>query len=257
MAMKPSTQYTKSSFVAQIKPVDRTEERLFTILMARASSEDTESASYRKLIDEFVTRYGGNLGRYDLQSFIATFDGPSRAAHCSLDLVGELAGMGVQLTVGIHITVATKARSLSITHETAYLLELMLKHAKPNQVMVTQTIKSLLSGAGLSFILKTTILESGFGEAHSLFAVNDPSRSQISYEGISWPQTPSNNSFLENIIQCINAHLNDPAFGVEMLCREIGISDRHLLRKLNAITNKSPNQLISSVRLHRAKEQRP
>jgi AraC-like DNA-binding protein len=41
---------------------------------------------------------------------------------------------------------------------------------------------------------------------------------------------------------------------VEKLCREIGVSERQLQRKLKAITNKSPNQLITSVRLHRAKE---
>jgi AraC-like DNA-binding protein len=48
--------------------------------------------------------------------------------------------------------------------------------------------------------------------------------------------------------------LGDESFGVEKLCREIGISERQLQRKLKAMTNKSPNQLISSVRLHRAKE---
>ncbi len=39
-----------------------------------------------------------------------------------------------------------------------------------------------------------------------------------------------------------------------MLCKEIGVSERQVQRKLKAITNKSPNQLICSVRLHRAKE---
>lgn len=242
------------SFVTQVKPIDRHEDRLFTIVMARAISSDTVNASYRNLIDAFVTRYRGNLGRYDKDSFIATFDGPSRAAHCSLDLMGELVGMGAQLTVGIHITAATEGRSLSITHETAYLLESMQKQAKPNQVLVTQTVKSLLSGAGLSFTPHTTILESKFGEALSLYFVNDPSRSQASAKGVSRLQLPPNNSFLENILQCINTHLDDPAFSVEMLCREIGISERHLQRKLKAITNKTPIKMIVSVRLHRAKE---
>jgi AraC-like DNA-binding protein len=49
-------------------------------------------------------------------------------------------------------------------------------------------------------------------------------------------------------------HLSNELFGVEMLCTEIGVSERQLQRKLKAITNKSPNQLITSVRLHRAKQ---
>ncbi|MEL6254924.1 MAG: helix-turn-helix transcriptional regulator, partial [Bacteroidota bacterium] len=54
--------------------------------------------------------------------------------------------------------------------------------------------------------------------------------------------------------QCIDKYLSDEMFGVETLCKEVGISERQLQRKLKAITNKSPIQLISSVRLHRAKE---
>jgi AraC-like DNA-binding protein len=55
-------------------------------------------------------------------------------------------------------------------------------------------------------------------------------------------------------LQSIDNNLTSDAFGVEMLCRELGMSERKLQRKLKAITNKSPNQLITSVRLHRAKE---
>jgi pimeloyl-ACP methyl ester carboxylesterase/AraC-like DNA-binding protein len=65
---------------------------------------------------------------------------------------------------------------------------------------------------------------------------------------------PHNDSFLENILRIIDNHLSNELFGVNMLCRELGTSERQLQRKLKAITNKSPNQLISSVRLHRAKE---
>ena len=242
------------SFVAQVRPIDHYEERLFTIVMARAASADTVSASYRELIDDFVRRYRGNMRRYDQYSFIATFDGPSRAAHFSLDLVAELARMGAQLTVGIHITAATEGRSLSISQQTAFLLESMQKQTVPNQVMVTQTVKSLLSGAGLSFVPHSTIFDAKFGESLSLFQVADQSATEIRGEvEVPSPISP-NNSFLENVLQCINAHLEDPSFGVEMLCREIGVSERQLQRKLNAITNKSPNQMISSVRLHRAKE---
>ncbi|MEM9984434.1 MAG: alpha/beta fold hydrolase [Bacteroidota bacterium] len=242
------------SFVGQVRPIDRYEERLFTIVMARAASADTVSASYRELIEGFVRRYRGSMRRYDPYSFIATFDGPSRAAHCSLDLLAELARVGAQLTVGIHITAATEGQSLAISQQTAYLLESMQKQATPNQVLVTQTVKNLLSGAGLSFSAHSTIFDVKFGESLSLFSVSDQSAEEIAGEDELYLASSPNNTFLENVLQCINAHLDDPAFGVEMLCREIGVSERQLQRKLNAITNKSPNQMISSVRLHRAKE---
>lgn len=66
--------------------------------------------------------------------------------------------------------------------------------------------------------------------------------------------TPPEDLFLKNILQVIENHLSNEAFGVEMLCREAGISERQLQRKLKAMIKKSPGQLITSVRLHYAKQ---
>ena len=59
---------------------------------------------------------------------------------------------------------------------------------------------------------------------------------------------------MDNVLQVIESYMDDDMFGVEKLCTEIGVSERQLQRKLKAVTNKSPIQLISSVRLHRAKQ---
>ena len=55
-------------------------------------------------------------------------------------------------------------------------------------------------------------------------------------------------------MQSIENHLADEQYSIQILCREVGASERQLQRKLKSITNKSPNQLVRSVRLHRAKE---
>ena len=66
--------------------------------------------------------------------------------------------------------------------------------------------------------------------------------------------SPKNDSFLENILQSIENNIDNEFYGVDNLCREVGISERQLQRKLKLIANKTPNQMIRSVRLHRAKE---
>lgn len=63
-----------------------------------------------------------------------------------------------------------------------------------------------------------------------------------------------NGFLLESVLQCIDKNLHNSQFSVEIICLEVGLGERQLQRKLKAITNKSPNQLIRSVRLHRAKE---
>lgn len=62
-----------------------------------------------------------------------------------------------------------------------------------------------------------------------------------------------NEFLLKRVLHCIDENLNNGQFSVEMLCQEIGLSERQLQRKLKVITKKSPNQLIRSVRLQRAK----
>ncbi len=65
---------------------------------------------------------------------------------------------------------------------------------------------------------------------------------------------PENDALLENALQIIHTHLSNEYFSVDMLCKELGVSERQLQRKLKASTQKSPNQLISSIRLNLAKE---
>lgn len=62
-----------------------------------------------------------------------------------------------------------------------------------------------------------------------------------------------NDFLLKCVLQCIDENLSNKQFSVEILSLEVGLGERQLQRKLKAITNKSPNQLIRSVRLHRAK----
>ncbi len=49
-------------------------------------------------------------------------------------------------------------------------------------------------------------------------------------------------------------NMSNELFGVDSLCKIIGLSERQLQRKLKRISHKSPNQLISSIRLNTARE---
>jgi AraC-like DNA-binding protein len=55
-------------------------------------------------------------------------------------------------------------------------------------------------------------------------------------------------------MQSIENRLMDDTYNIQRLSLDVGISSRQLQRRIKAITNKSPNQLIRSVRLHKAKE---
>jgi signal transduction histidine kinase/DNA-binding response OmpR family regulator len=61
-------------------------------------------------------------------------------------------------------------------------------------------------------------------------------------------------AFITEIRDIVNEHYSDVEFNLQMLVHKIGMSERHLRRKLKALTGVSPNQFISSFRLEKAKE---
>ncbi|MEO0473877.1 MAG: helix-turn-helix transcriptional regulator, partial [Bacteroidota bacterium] len=241
-------------FIQHTRPIRNYGERLFTFVAARMIPTGTDHVSPKERIGQFVAQYRGNIVQIHDHGFIATFEGPSKAAHCSIALVDALKSLQTQLSVGIHIKEATVDAVLSLNSEIQKFLDAILEWTEPNQILITQSVKNLLSGAGLQFSHHKNIASTGLGDSISLHLVSDPSASHPIAEPAIQSHLLKNDSFLENVLQCIDKHLSEESFGVEMLCKEIGMSERQLQRKLKAITNKSPIQLISSVRLHRAKE---
>jgi len=60
--------------------------------------------------------------------------------------------------------------------------------------------------------------------------------------------------FLFKARQVVEKNLEGVAFGVEQMAEEMGFSRTHLLRKIKALTNISPNEFIRDLRLNKAAE---
>ncbi|MBN2763965.1 MAG: response regulator, partial [Bacteroidales bacterium] len=64
--------------------------------------------------------------------------------------------------------------------------------------------------------------------------------------------TSADERFLSRAMEVIEKRLSDPDFGVDVFGKEVGISHSQLYRKIHALTNLSPVDLIRTVRLKRA-----
>jgi len=241
-------------FVLNTKPQVSHEKQLFTIVAARFIPFKNPSTDNRKFIEQFIANYRGNIVHYNHHTFIATFEGPSKAVHCSVNLLATTQQINAQLAIGVHIKECVIDGPHPINGDARSIVKEIMNQTRPNQVIVTQTIKHLLSGAGLKFTPYKTIFESTSGEATTLLTVQDQLGTNFESDNPNPKQFLKNGSLLEDVLQCIDNHLSNEFFSVEVLCEEIGTSERQLQRKLKLTTNKSPNQLIRSVRLHRAKE---
>lgn len=59
---------------------------------------------------------------------------------------------------------------------------------------------------------------------------------------------------LIDITKVIEQNLSDSEFSIEQLCQEVGLSKRHLHRKLKALSDLTPNHFIRLIRLKRASQ---
>ena len=59
-------------------------------------------------------------------------------------------------------------------------------------------------------------------------------------------------AFLEKVHACIEAHIGDESFSVEVLADEMGLDRSSLYRRIRAILDQSPNDVIWTLRLERA-----
>ncbi len=66
------------------------------------------------------------------------------------------------------------------------------------------------------------------------------------------PVTPEDERFLNHVIQIVDEHIEDSEFHVSRLGNEIGLGRVQLYRKIKALTDSTPNDLIRTLRLKRA-----
>jgi class 3 adenylate cyclase len=82
--------------------------------------------------------------------FFAMFDGPARAVRCAISIGDAVREFGVDVRAGIHTGECEldgpKVRGIAV-HTGARVASL----AGPGEVLVSKTVKDLVSGSGLAF----------------------------------------------------------------------------------------------------------
>jgi pimeloyl-ACP methyl ester carboxylesterase/AraC-like DNA-binding protein len=238
------------SFILSTNPDQQYQTQLYTLVSAMVHP-DAPFKNLKDTIDELLIGYRGKLINNDNDTFIFTFDGPSKAVRFSMKLTEYFSSINADISTAIHIREGSVTEATLISDKTYLFIDYMHQLVGQNQVLITQTVKYLLSGSEFSFKPLTRSPDFNITD-ETLYLVVDGLQLDDSID-ISSPFI-SNDTLLERVLECVEMNLSDELYSVERLCRDVGISERQLQRKLKEVSNKTPNQLISSIRLHRAKE---
>jgi class 3 adenylate cyclase len=103
--------------------------------------------------------------------FLATFDGPARAVRCAVAVREALHGLGLEMRAGVHTgeceLLGEKVAGIAV-HTGARVAGM----AAPGEVLVSATVRDLVSGSGLAFQDRGAHALKGVGERR-IYAVSD------------------------------------------------------------------------------------
>ena len=139
--------------------IDRT---LATVLFADIVDSTGRAAemgdrAWKKLLEQHqrtvhaeIDRWHGENVEFTGDGVMAVFDAPTRALRCAFELVEGARGLDVETRVGIH-TGEVERRETGIAGIAVHVAARLLGHAENSQVVVTKTVRDLVTGTDLAF----------------------------------------------------------------------------------------------------------
>ena len=150
-------------FLTGARPVVDDDRVLATVLFTDIVGS-TEHASrlgdraWRDLLERHDTAVRQELGRFRGREihttgdgFFATFDGPARAVRCALAIRAAVRPLGLEIRTGLH-TGECELRGDDVSGIAVHIGARVAAAANAGEVLVSGTLKDLVTGSGLRFV---------------------------------------------------------------------------------------------------------
>jgi pimeloyl-ACP methyl ester carboxylesterase len=152
---------------------------LFTDIVA--STERAESLGDRRwkalldahddIVRRELTRFRGKEVKSLGDGFLATFDGPARAAHCALSVIEAIRTLGIEIRAGVH-TGEVELEETDVRGVAVHIAARITGQAMAGECLVSGTVKDLVAGADLRFSERGRPHLKGLDKPMDVFAVS-------------------------------------------------------------------------------------
>jgi class 3 adenylate cyclase len=169
-------------FVTGVRPAPEPDRVLATVLFTDIVGSTEQAAAlgdrrWRELLTAHHAAVRRELERFHGREidtagdgFLATFDGPARAIRCAGAAVGAARELGLELRAGVHTgeceLVGEKVAGIAV-----HIGARVAAAAAPGEVLVSGTVKDLVSGSGIEFEDRGEQELKGLAERRHLYAV--------------------------------------------------------------------------------------
>ena len=144
---------------------------------------------HHAIVREALQRWHGVEADTAGDGFYATFDGPARAVRCAIDIAQRVRELGIEVRAGVHTgeceIVDGKCTGIAVS-----IGARVMARAGPSEVLVSQTVKDLVAGSGLTFDDIGERELKGVPDRWHLYRVvgshSNPPRSSGSHQSLCW-----------------------------------------------------------------------
>jgi class 3 adenylate cyclase/pimeloyl-ACP methyl ester carboxylesterase len=123
-----------------------------------------------EIVRQEVERYKGREVKTTGDGVLATFDGPARAVHCATQIAEAVKGLGIEIHAGLH-TGEVELRGDDVGGVAVHIAARINALAAPGEVLVSRTVKDLVTGSGIRFADRGAHTLKGIPEEWQVFAV--------------------------------------------------------------------------------------
>ena len=149
-------------FITGERPIDSYDRILATVLFVDIASSTERAAtlgdtrwrnvlnSYYAIVRKEFSRFRGKERNTTGDGFLATFDGPARAIRCALAITQTVKQLGIDVRASVH-TGECELMGDNVGGIAVHIGARIMAQAEPGNVLVSGTVKDLVSGSGIHF----------------------------------------------------------------------------------------------------------
>ncbi len=142
------------SFLSGMRRAEEHDRVLATVMNVRvidgANDDDATLDHAQAFVRRQLELFKGREVAYDNGGVLATFDGPARAIRCAAAIMESAARLGVRVKTGLHTgecdVVGNKYSGFAVD-----LAQKIADECKPDNILVSRTVKDLVAGSGIVF----------------------------------------------------------------------------------------------------------
>jgi class 3 adenylate cyclase/pimeloyl-ACP methyl ester carboxylesterase len=127
---------------------------------------------HNDLVRTEISQFRGEEIETAGDSFLVTFDGPARAIRCACAIRDKVRQLGIEIRAGLH-TGEIELMDEKVCGIGVHIASRVLEKASSNEVLVSRTVKDLISGSGISLKEKGVYSLKGIPDEWYLFTIDN------------------------------------------------------------------------------------